>query len=68
MAAMWRLKKSLVPCLFEYVYFADRNTVICNISVYAKRDINMGDRLCRKINREWKGIDIEWLSPFPYQP
>jgi amidophosphoribosyltransferase len=57
-------KKVARPCLFEYVYFARPDTVIDNISVYKAR-INMGDRLAAKIQREWKGIDIDVVIPIP---
>jgi amidophosphoribosyltransferase len=52
------------PCLFEYVYLARPDSILDGASVYQCR-INMGERLGRKIAREWKDIKIDAVIPIP---
>lgn len=54
----------LCPCIFEYVYFARPDSYIDGVSVYAAR-VHMGERLGRKIAREWKDLDIDVVIPIP---
>ncbi|MGR3808305.1 amidophosphoribosyltransferase [Pasteurella testudinis] len=54
----------LCPCIFEYVYFARPDSYIDGVSVYAAR-VHMGERLGKKIAREWKDLDIDVVIPIP---
>ncbi|SMB86692.1 amidophosphoribosyltransferase [Pasteurella testudinis DSM 23072] len=54
----------LCPCIFEYVYFARPDSCIDGVSVYAAR-VHMGERLGKKIAREWKDLDIDVVIPIP---
>ncbi|MER2492553.1 amidophosphoribosyltransferase [Catenovulum sediminis] len=54
----------LVPCLFEYVYFARPDSTLDNISVYASR-VRMGKKLGEKIKRVWSDLDIDVVIPIP---
>ena len=54
----------LFPCIFEYVYLARRECYNDGVSVYAAR-VHMGERLGRKIAREWKDLDIDVVIPIP---
>ncbi|WP_017445964.1 amidophosphoribosyltransferase [Gayadomonas joobiniege] len=54
----------LVPCLFEYVYFARPDSTLDNISVYASR-VRMGQKLGEKIKRQWQDLDIDVVIPIP---
>ncbi|MBU6459784.1 MAG: amidophosphoribosyltransferase [Proteobacteria bacterium] len=54
----------LSPCIFEYVYLARPDSVIDGISVYETR-LRMGERLARKISREWKNLSIDVVIPIP---
>ncbi len=54
----------LVPCLFEYVYFARPDSIINGVSVYRSR-LRMGERLARKIMRERPDHDIDVVIPIP---
>ena len=54
----------LCPCIFEYVYFARPDSYIDGVSVYAAR-VHMGERLGRKIAREWTDLDIDVVIPIP---
>lgn len=54
----------LCPCIFEYVYFARPDSYLDGVSVYAAR-VHMGERLGKKIAREWQDIDIDVVIPIP---
>ena len=56
--------QQLMPCIFEYVYFARPDSVIDNVSVYSSR-LNMGRKLANKIRREWPQHDIDVVIPIP---
>ncbi len=51
-------------CIFEYVYFARPDSVIDKVSVHRSR-MRMGERLARKIQREWQDHDIDVVIPIP---
>lgn len=54
----------LVPCIFEYVYFARPDSIIDNVSVYKSR-LRMGKNLVQKILRECPDHDIDVVIPIP---
>jgi len=54
----------LVPCIFEYVYFARPDSIVNGVSVYRSR-LRMGEKLARKILRERPDLDIDVVIPIP---
>lgn len=54
----------LVPCLFEFVYFARPDAIIDGISVYKAR-LSMGRKLAERVKREWADHDIDVVVPVP---
>ncbi len=54
----------LVPCIFEYVYFARPDSVMDGVSVYESR-LRMGERLARKIERDFSHLRIDVVIPIP---
>lgn len=54
----------LSPCVFEYVYLARPDSVIDKVSVYEAR-LLMGEKLARKILKQWPDHDIDVVMPIP---
>lgn len=52
------------PCIFEQVYLARPDSMIDGISVYRTR-MRMGERLAKKVAREWPDHDIDVIIPIP---
>ena len=52
------------PCIFEQVYLARPDSMIDGISVYRTR-MRMGEKLAKKIQREWPNHDIDVIRPIP---
>lgn len=55
---------SYAPCIFEQVYLARPDSMIDGISVYRTR-MRMGEKLARKVAREWPDHDIDVVIPIP---
>ncbi|OZI43527.1 amidophosphoribosyltransferase [Bordetella genomosp. 5] len=54
----------LVPCIFEYVYFARPDSLIDGVSVYDAR-LRMGEYLADKVARNMRIGDIDVVMPIP---
>jgi len=54
----------LVPCIFEYVYFARPDSLMDGVSVYDAR-LRMGERLADKLARTLRLGDIDVVMPIP---
>ena len=54
----------MTPCLFEFVYFARPDSIIENVYVQKAR-MRMGNRLAKKVQREWADHDIDVVIPIP---
>jgi len=52
------------PCIFEQVCLARQDSMIDGISVYRTR-MRMGEKLAKKILREWPDHDIDVIIPIP---
>ena len=52
------------PCIFEYVYLARPDSIIDGIAVHKMR-LRMGEKLARKILREWPDHDVDVIIPIP---
>ncbi|WP_340121740.1 amidophosphoribosyltransferase [Methylobacter svalbardensis] len=52
------------PCIFEYVYLARPDSIIDRISVYKAR-LRMGEKLAKKVQRDWPDHDIDVIIPIP---
>ncbi|TFJ84810.1 hypothetical protein NSK_003842 [Nannochloropsis salina CCMP1776] len=54
----------LMPCIFEYVYFARPDSIMDGVQVYEAR-LNMGERLAESILRKYPQHDIDVVIPVP---
>ena len=54
----------LLPCLFEYVYFARPDSVMNGVSVYQAR-LDMGVTLAEKVKRSLRADEIDVVMPIP---
>jgi amidophosphoribosyltransferase len=52
------------PCIFEFVYLARPDSMMDGIAVHKTR-LRMGERLARKLMREWPDHDIDVVIPIP---
>ncbi|WP_373975426.1 amidophosphoribosyltransferase [Chitinibacter sp. SCUT-21] len=55
---------TLIPCIFEHVYFARPDTVIDGISVHEAR-LKMGEQLAEKVRKQVPALDIDVVIPIP---
>lgn len=55
---------SRTPCVFEFVYLARPDSIIDDIPVHRTR-LNMGERLAKKVLREWPELKIDVVIPVP---
>ena len=60
-----RPTRKYTPCLFEYIYLADENSIIDGIRVGKAREI-MGELLYENLNRYFGSIDV--IAPVPNTP
>ncbi|MGL4767868.1 MAG: amidophosphoribosyltransferase [Formosimonas sp.] len=58
------MQAQLVPCLFEYVYFARPDSTMDGTSVYAAR-LAMGETLADKVRAEMDVSEIDVVMPIP---
>lgn len=54
----------LMPCLFEYVYFARQDSILNGASVYHCR-VNAGRLLGEEIRRRWHNLHFDAVVPIP---
>ena len=54
----------LMPCIFEHVYFARPDSLIDGVSIYKTR-MRQGERLARRILRDFPDHDIDVVIPIP---
>ncbi|HKY91864.1 MAG TPA: amidophosphoribosyltransferase [Nevskiaceae bacterium] len=52
------------PCIFEYVYLARPDSVMDKIYVHKAR-LRMGEKLAKRIKKEWPDHDIDVVIPIP---
>lgn len=58
------MSSQLIPCLFEYVYFARPDSTMDGTSIYAAR-LAMGETLADKVRSEMDIKDIDVVMPIP---
>jgi len=56
--------KYFSPCIFEWIYLAREESVICNVPVYLAR-MKMGESLANKIKNEIDISNIDYIIPVP---
>ena len=59
-----RPRRSLNPCIFEYVYLARPDSLIDGASVYETR-LHMGEKLAEKIRRQYRHLQVDVVIPIP---